>query len=261
MVTVQAQSDSTRCAIISIQNNTVRLCSVGKGGRGGAPRGNLCPTSSLLLLSPPSSLFSPSSLFHLFSSHPPLSLFPPPLLLSLSSSPPPPPLLLLPPPHLLSPSPLPLFSPPIFPPCAPCYCQAVSPTYLLCPSLLLYLSPPLLCSSSSHPGLFLSSPFFISPPPPTFLPSFLPPFLPPFLCQCPANDLLENARSKGVYQTMTTDGFLTIKVQVRELGGERKKEGMREGGRGGRKETREGSCSEEGGQVREPGEQLCGGHF
>ena len=33
----------------------------------------------------------------------------------------------------------------------------------------------------------------------------------------------------------------------------------REGGEGG--ETREGSCGEEGGQVREPGGQWCGGQF
>lgn len=36
------------------------------------------------------------------------------------------------------------------------------------------------------------------------------------LFQCPANDLLENARSKGVYQTMSTDAFLTIRVCRRE---------------------------------------------
>ena len=35
----------------------------------------------------------------------------------------------------------------------------------------------------------------------------------PFIClclQCPVNDLLENARSKGVYQTMITDASLTV---------------------------------------------------
>ena len=29
----------------------------------------------------------------------------------------------------------------------------------------------------------------------------------------------------------------------------------------GEEETREGSCGEEGGQVREPGRQWCGGQF
>lgn len=30
--------------------------------------------------------------------------------------------------------------------------------------------------------------------------------------QCPVSDLFENARSKGIYQTMTTSAFLMVKV-------------------------------------------------
>ena len=30
--------------------------------------------------------------------------------------------------------------------------------------------------------------------------------------QCPVNDLLENAKSKGIYQTMNTSAFITIEV-------------------------------------------------
>ena len=33
-----------------------------------------------------------------------------------------------------------------------------------------------------------------------------------FIVQCPINDLLEEIKSKGHYQTMSTDGFITVTV-------------------------------------------------
>ena len=61
--------------------------------------------------------------------------------------------------------------------------------------------------SSSLPSLF-SSPSFLIPPPSSSL----------LFSQCPTNEFLANALSKGVYQTMITDGFLTIKVSGTNTG-------------------------------------------
>lgn len=37
--------------------------------------------------------------------------------------------------------------------------------------------------------------------------------------QCPFNDLLDNARDKGMYQSMTEEAFLTVEVLVAIIGG------------------------------------------